>query len=282
MFSLYYHRVADTHLNSWSIRMDDFREQILWMKEAYDMISLEEAQRRIREGNRRPAIAITFDDGYSENNEEAIPFLLSEQVPFTYFVTTDHTINQKPFPHDVEEGTPLPTNTVESLRAMANAGVDIGAHTRTHLDLGKATDPDLIFDEIVVATREMERAIGHPLNYFAFPYGQYCNLNNNVFKLLKQAGFKGVCSAYGGWNSVGDDAFHIQRLHGDPNFPRIKNWLGFDPRLAGVERYDYSRTSIDWSGRDFFQAPKKQQTPLPDLTQSPEANTTPSRQATHE
>ncbi len=250
VFVLFYHRIADKHPNPWSMEYAMFRDQILWMKKRFDMVSLEEVQHRIANGkSARPAVSISFDDGYAENCDKALPFLLENKVPVTYFVTTDHTTNQKPFPHDVEEGIPLPANTLESLRALANAGVEIGAHTRTHPDLGSLTDPDEMFDEVITATREMEVHIGRKIRYFAFPFGQHSNLNVEVFELLKQAGFKGVCSAYGGWNEVGGDPFHIQRIHGDPDFSRMKNWLTYDPRIANTERYDYRspEKTVDWA-----------------------------------
>lgn len=58
--------------------------------------------------------------------------------------------------------------------------------------------------------------------------------------MLRKAGFLGVCSAYGGWNCVGADEFHIQRIHGDPSFSRIRNWMTYDPRLSRVRRFDES------------------------------------------
>jgi hypothetical protein len=52
-----------------------------------------------------------------------------------------------------------------------------------------------------------------------------------------------MCSAYGGCNEVGGDAFHLQRLHGDPELLYLKNWLDFDPRVRRVRRYDYSQSA---------------------------------------
>ena len=56
--------------------------------------------------------------------------------------------------------------------------------------------------------------------------------------MLKKEGFLGVCSTLGGINEIGGDSFHISRLHGDPNFSRMQNWLTFDPRLD-APTYDY-------------------------------------------
>ena len=228
---LFYHRVADTHSNGWTIGIERFREQMLWLQERYDLISLPEAQRRIGAGeNSRPGVCVTFDDGYSENCETAIPWLLDNHVPFTYFVTTENLRTGEPFSHDVDAGAPLAPNTAEQLREMAAAGVEIGAHTRTHPDLGRIEDKQQLFEEIVGSKRELEQVIDRPVNYFAFPFGLPANMSTQAFEIAYQAGFWGVCSAYGGYNLPGDDSFHLQRIHGDPQWPRFRNWMTIDPR----------------------------------------------------
>lgn len=245
IFTLFYHRVADDDLNPWTIRCADFERQIEWFRERFEIVDLQECQRRIQSGfNARPTLSITFDDGYADNCDFALPMLIEKRIPVTYFVTNHHTLDQQPFEHDVALGKPLATNTLESLRALDMAGVEIAAHTRTHADLGKIQDEETLVDEVLTASQELESAIGREVRYFAFPFGQYPNLNSRVFSMLRDAGFLGVCSAYGGWNDVGLDGFHLQRIHGDPNFSRIKNWLTYDPRLALVQRYDESDSSV--------------------------------------
>ena len=68
--------------------------------------------------------------------------------------------------------------------------------------------------------------------------------------MLREEGFLGVCSAYGGWNNVGEDPFHIQRIHGDPSFERVKNWLTYDERIRRVERYDYTSELDAWKQKN--------------------------------
>jgi peptidoglycan/xylan/chitin deacetylase (PgdA/CDA1 family) len=246
VYVLFYHRIADEFPNPWTISRDGFAQQIDWIQENFEIVDLQECQRRIQSGkNSRPTVAITFDDGYAENCEFGLPYLIERRIPVTYFVSLDQTKNQTPFQHDVDRGQPLPTNTIESLRALDMAGIEIGAHTRTHPDLGAVTSEQELLDETLVATLELEQLIGRKIRYFAFPYGQTENLPPNVFSILKNAGLLGVCSAYGGWNEIGDDSFHIQRLHGDPSLTRMKNWLTYDPRIAGQKRFDYSDGHFD-------------------------------------
>jgi peptidoglycan/xylan/chitin deacetylase (PgdA/CDA1 family) len=103
-------------------------------------------------------VSITFDDGYFENCRVALPLLLRNKIPFTYFVTSDPVLRSGYFEHDLRIGLKLPPNTVEQLRELAAAGVEIGAHTRTHPDLGAIDDPQRLHDEVVVARDELQAA----------------------------------------------------------------------------------------------------------------------------
>jgi peptidoglycan/xylan/chitin deacetylase (PgdA/CDA1 family) len=236
---LFYHRVADDPLHDLAISPQRFEQQISWMQQRFDLISLAEVQRRIRDGNPRPAISITFDDGYADNCSFALPLLIERKIPVTYFVCTHQTTCHKPFPHDLSQRVCPAANSIESLRALSRAGVEIGGHTRNHVDLGQPWTDDVLYDELIVASRDMQTMIGSPIRYFSFPFGQKKNLHPRVFQLLKREEFAGVCSAYGGLNEIGGDEFHLQRIPGDANFARMKNWLSGDPRLRRVERYEW-------------------------------------------
>ena len=242
---VFYHRVADQGPSPWTISNSEFTRQIEWLSRNFELISLSEAQRRLQErSNRRPAVSITFDDGYAENCCQALPMLIARGIPFSYFVATQFIQRGEPFPHDVERGDPRPPNTVEQLRSLAAAGVELGAHTRSHADLGPLTNPDQLRQEILGSRDDLQAWIDGPVRFFAFPYGQHANLSPLAFHIAQAAGFTAVCSAYGGYNLPGEDSFHLQRIHADPHFPRFRNWLKYEPRfVAGVRRYQYESTS---------------------------------------
>ena len=234
---LFYHRVADEHPNGWTLSTQSFARQIRWLRSRFEVVSLSDAQARIDSGrNQRPTACITFDDGYADNRRFAIPLLLSQRIPFAYFVSTDHVLGRQTFPHDIAAARPLGINTLAHLREMAAAGVEVGAHTRSHANLGGNLSRDELTDEIVGSKRELETAIGCRVRYFAFPYGKHENLSAAAFRIAFEAGFDGVCSAYGGYNFPGDDAFHLRRFHADREFIRFKNWLTIDPRKLRMHR----------------------------------------------
>ncbi len=233
MRALFYHRVADTHPNSWSISRQDFARQMQWLQDHVELISLGQMQRRMRDQTSwNCAASVTFDDGYAENCDFALPLLVRSGIPVTYFVSLEYIKTGRSFPHDAQRGQHLPPNTLTQLRAMVDAGIEIGAHTATHPDMGSLHDPDAICKEMVDATEELADCIGQPIRYFAFPFGMPSNLNAVGAQMAaEQAGIQGVCSAFGGYNHPGTDPFHIRRLHGDPEFTRWRNWVAYDVRI---------------------------------------------------
>ena len=228
---LFYHRVADSHPNAWTMPIGTFESQIRWLQQNFEIVDLGEAQMRISAGhNARPTVSLTFDDGYADNLNFAIPLLLRERIPFTYFVSTNHVLHGRSFDHDLARGQRLVPNTIEQLREMADRGVEIGAHTRNHVHLGPQVTLDQMADEIAGSKEDLQAALGRPIRYFAFPFGQPADITPDAFQLAYQAGYEGVCSACGGYNFPGDDPFHLRRIHADPELIRVKNWLTVDPR----------------------------------------------------
>ena len=247
---LFYHRIADDRANPWTISNATFVRQMCWLRERFDFISLEDAQQRMRRGyNPQPCVSITFDDGYADNCQQAIPWLVKHRIPCTYFVTLRNVMSEEPFAHDLAMGHRFVPNTLEQLRAMAAAGVEIGSHAYTHADLGPITDPRLLHYELVASKEGLQAALGRTIRYFAFPFGHYANLNSTAFEVARKAGYAGVCSAYGGFNFPDDDPFHLQRIPVDDDMIRLKNWVTMDPRKLHTKRFEYQGPGDEKSGQ---------------------------------
>ncbi len=231
MSVLFYHRVADTYPNDWTIGCKGFRQHVDYCRKNFDLVSLSEIQTRCVTGRSyRPAVSFTFDDGYSENCDFAIPLLLEHKIPCTYFVSLQHILTGQAFDHDLKAGVPLRINTVREIREMANAGIEIGLHSRTHIDFDQVTCRKTLKREITDAKSQLADLIGKPIRYFAFPFGMPNQLTPEAIAMVHDAGMLGFCSAYGAYNLVGQDPFHIRRIHGDGEFERLENWLTFDSR----------------------------------------------------
>jgi peptidoglycan/xylan/chitin deacetylase (PgdA/CDA1 family) len=69
----------------------EFLDRVLTLsREAgYDFIPLDEVPERLTREDGRPFAAITFDDGYRDNVDYALPVLRRHSAPWTLFATTD-------------------------------------------------------------------------------------------------------------------------------------------------------------------------------------------------
>jgi peptidoglycan/xylan/chitin deacetylase (PgdA/CDA1 family) len=243
---LFYHRVADRFPNEWSISRSDFAQHLGWLKKNAKLVALADIQHSQSQGERcELEVTLTFDDGYAENCQWAIPELLEQQIPFTYFVTTENIEYQKHFRHDDKAGRPLPVHTREQLNQMVQSGVQIGCHTQTHPDLGLAHSREFLLSEIRDGRHKLQDWTGQSIDYFAFPYGLSNNMSQESIDVIFESGYKGFVSAYGGWNWPGEDSFHLQRIHGDPGIASLTNWLTLDPRkLRRGSRIQYKRNGL--------------------------------------
>ncbi len=228
---VFYHRVADTVQNPWSIGNENFVKHLDLIADLATFASLDDTIRTQKEGSRdKLTVAITFDDGYAENLDRAIPELIRRRIPCTYFVTTDHVENQKFFEHDVARKEPLCVNSISEIRWMANHGVQIGGHTATHVDLGKPWTRDRLRTEISDSRKKLQDWTGQEISYFAFPYGLPQNISQASIDMVFESGYRAFVSAYGGLNFPGGDSFHISRFHGECGTASLHNWLTMDPR----------------------------------------------------
>lgn len=83
---LLYHRVTDlpTDTERLAVSPPNFRDHMRFLKANVHLVRLEENW----SARPKPAVAVTFDDGYADNLLEAVPILEEEGVPATFFVST--------------------------------------------------------------------------------------------------------------------------------------------------------------------------------------------------
>lgn len=112
-------------------------------------------------GTRPPprTFVITFDDGYDDGYTYALPILEAYHFTATYFVVAGR----------IGEPGHL---TAEHVQALAAAGMEIGNHTYSHLDL-TTLPPAVLRYQIVAASTRIQALVGVPPRSFAYPYGAW-------------------------------------------------------------------------------------------------------------
>ena len=83
---LVYHRVAtlSSDPEMLAVTPENFRAQMRYLKENVSLVRFEEDWTKAS----KPAVAITFDDGYADNALAALPILEEVGVPATFFIST--------------------------------------------------------------------------------------------------------------------------------------------------------------------------------------------------
>ena len=129
-------------------------------------------------------VAVTFDDGWADNYQFSLPVLKRLSMTATFFVTSAH----------LRDGSQDEKKMgLAQLVELLDAGMSIGGHTRTHLDLTKVS-PDQAREEIAGCKEDLQRALGVDVRFFAYPGGAF---NRDVARFAQEAGYTAASSILG-------------------------------------------------------------------------------------
>jgi peptidoglycan/xylan/chitin deacetylase (PgdA/CDA1 family) len=105
------------------------------------------------------------------------------------------------------------TMTVAQLRQLgAQSHAQIGAHTRTHLQLA-GQDPALQRDEVIGSVEQLRELLGRPVSTFAFPFGTRRAVGDLAPRLAREAGCTIACSTEPGAVQRRSDRHRLPRLN---------------------------------------------------------------------
>ncbi len=208
-----FHRVND-HLPEDGLTRHSrvFERFCRFFKANFDVVSLTEFVATV-ERNEPVAgkLVITFDDGYRDNYQIAAPILRKLDLPATFYVVT-RFIESSVVPWwDASLAKRPEWMTWDEVRFLSLEGFEIGAHTRTHLDLG-ALEGAEAESEIDGSRQDLVEAIGKSPDHFAYPYGLRKNLLEANRQRIIDAGFRSCVSCHGGLVPFHADPFHLARI----------------------------------------------------------------------
>jgi peptidoglycan/xylan/chitin deacetylase (PgdA/CDA1 family) len=192
-------------------RIGDFENQMRYLSMRYHPIALERMAQFLQNGTPLPpkAIAVTFDDGYRDNYENAYPILKRYNIPATVFLATDF-IGTGRIP-SWEEGYCADRTTLmlswKQVREMSDGGISFGSHTLTHPFLTRIQRKQLEC-EVRLSKDIIEQQTGKSVSTFAYPSGDF---DSNVKRVVKETGYLAAVSTRSGQNDRRDDIHALRR-----------------------------------------------------------------------
>lgn len=206
---LMYHRVSiQSQYDQLNVEPENFDTQIKWLSENRDVKPLPEVLTEIREGRaHKNTIAVTFDDGYLDNLENALPILEKYNVPATIYVTSDFASQKLSHYRYRSEKKRLHLNWQEVLKLSEHPLIHIGSHTVTHPMLSELDDEHVIA-EITNSKSDIERNISANVTDFCYPSGNYTERER---VLVESHGYTSAVTVKPGANNGTSDLFALKR-----------------------------------------------------------------------
>ena len=216
---LMYHHVGEPPPDADGVRLrltvtaSDFEAQLIFLSaRGYATITLHDLAAALAGGSLPPKpVVLTFDDGYADNFDVAFPLLQRYGMTGVFFIASGFV---------GKDGYV----TWEQVLALADAGMEVGAHSRWHSDLTNA-NMQLLEEEIARSKRDLEQRLGLAVDFFCYPAGAY---NDGVIAALLTAGYAGAVTTRPGLADGATALFEIprQRVAGGSTLAEFARLIG--------------------------------------------------------
>jgi peptidoglycan/xylan/chitin deacetylase (PgdA/CDA1 family) len=187
---LMYHSVADTTDDPYRVTVSPARleRQLDWLRRrGLRGVSIAQLLGARQVGRARGMVGLTFDDGYADFVEQAVPLLHRYGCTATVFVLPGHLGGTNVWD---AEGPRKRLLTADGVRAAAQAGMEIGSHGMLHLDLTAAGD-EALQQETAGSRARLADLTGRPPQGFCYPYGR---LDPRAVAAVRAAGYGYACA----------------------------------------------------------------------------------------
>jgi peptidoglycan/xylan/chitin deacetylase (PgdA/CDA1 family) len=207
-----YHSISSdmrTRFRPFALSPERFEAQMSWLRQGgFNALTIGELVRARHHGIEvAKPIVLTFDDGFADFYETALPILLRYGMTATLYVASGYVGGVSRWLDHIGAGS-LRVLSWSQLAEIQQSGIEIGAHSVSHpaLDtLPVATARE----EIVASKSNLEDRLGVAIDSFAYPYGYYSLLVRNM---AVAAGYRSACAVRYGISPADEDPFALSRL----------------------------------------------------------------------
>lgn len=224
--ALFYHRVSDDR-DSLAVSPTRFREQMAFLaQEGYRGIDIVTARELLARGEcPSNVIALSFDDGYLDVAQNAMPVLEQHGFKATVFVVTGAADGRVSFSWYKRKHPPV-LQWPDIVALDRDSALRFEAHSVTHPKLPSLSD-DMARAEIVDCKAALEERLGRRIRAFCYPSGLFGPRDR---ALVAAANYDMAASCEPGVNGPTTDRFALRRIQ---IFPQDR-LLDFRAKVAGA------------------------------------------------
>ncbi len=174
---LVYHSINNDKSNL-SLEINNFEKQINFLKNCgfettnFDNIS----------STKKKQIIITFDDGYKDILQFALPILKKYNFNATCFLVSNLLGKKNSWDTLKDNLISKDLMNIDDINEWIKNGMSIGSHSHNHKDLTKLKIKDLESD-IDYSKKTLEDKFGKEINNFCYPFGK---VNKSVYEIVKK------------------------------------------------------------------------------------------------
>jgi peptidoglycan/xylan/chitin deacetylase (PgdA/CDA1 family) len=173
----------------------------------YWALSMRELEPYLDGRRQGKVVGLTFDDGYLNNLENALPVLSACGFSATCYAVSDAIGTHNAW--DELSGVPQkPLMSAAQMREWLDAGMEIGAHSRSHADL-TTLDRDTANAEIAGCKRALEECLQAEVRHFCYPYGRHSAQHR---EMVRASGYLSATTVQRGRADSHDDRFALPRV----------------------------------------------------------------------
>jgi peptidoglycan/xylan/chitin deacetylase (PgdA/CDA1 family) len=210
---LMYHSIssrAGPRFRQWAVAPERFEEHLAYLAQHnYTPVTVTQLVAARTRGDELPTqpMVITFDDGYADFHENALPALHRHGFGATLYIPTAYVGGTCGW-LQTEGEAPRPMLTWSQVREIVGTGIECGGHSHTHPRLD-AIPPAVARDEIELCKRLLEEHLGRVVASFAYPHGWHTSA---IRRIVRAAGYISACAVKNMPSSSTDDPFDLARL----------------------------------------------------------------------
>jgi peptidoglycan/xylan/chitin deacetylase (PgdA/CDA1 family) len=187
-----YHSVSwQGYRDALCVSPERFKAQMLFLDRLkLRGVSMRELCLAMNRGDTRGLVGLTFDDGYQDFLDAALPTLEGLGFSATVFVVAGRLGQENDWDHAGGARPKMRLLGADGVREIFGRGVEVGSHTMTHPRLS-GLGPEALAREIDESRRVLGGVLGAPVEGFCYPYG---DLNADAVRTVRAGGYAYACA----------------------------------------------------------------------------------------